>query len=185
MNNEKRYASALPVEQQNPYKADKVQYFSQLHSYPKRWEFIARRTCGTTAAAMAMSLSNPSVSPMEVLLKAAELHTVPSSDHNFWFIVENAGQKIRIPIGMTITPEVQSSNFEITDEPPKQTQEYSPIISMQNGYDHRGSRKLFAQFGIDAQKMGDKTKPLTEEGLKTTIASGHVFMASVKNSVTR
>ncbi len=183
-----RWMYGLPekIIQRNMFKADLVNYYSQLHSFP--WTAVARRTCGITAATMGMSLVRPDVTPMDVLERASELHEVPSNSTNYWLEVDYEGKKIRIPAGQELDHKllehIKTENLKLTDEVEDSQDRYNPIFSLANGYDHRGSQRLFESFGIKAEMMGSKQKPLSMDKLKDLIRSGAVFMASVTNSIT-
>lgn len=167
-------------------KADLVKYYSQLHSFP--WTAVARRTCGITAATMAISLKIPDITPMDVLERASELHTVPSSGKNYWLEVDFQGKQFGVPGGQELDQklleQIHAENLNLTDQPKENADTYMPVFSLANGYDHRGSSRLFESFGMKAEMLGSKQNPLSTQKLKELIKSGAVFMASVTNSIT-
>lgn len=173
--------------QRNMLKADLVSYYSQIHSFP--WDFIARRTCGITAASMAVSLKNSAVKPFDVLEEACNLHRVPGNSENFFLkVVGGNGKEILVPVGMSVGNDVEKA---LSDDPLIKLSEkggnvgeYRPVFSLNGGYDHRGSKDLFAQFGMRAEKLGEPKNKLKELDLVDRLKSGAVFMASVKNSIT-
>lgn len=162
-----------------------VVYHSQVTEYPPGWEYIARRTCGITSAAMAISLKHPDVSPLDVLLSASKLHLVPSGKVNYWLKTYLSNQEVYIPLGQNLPPDVPS-HFTIVSEMPKKnpSDSYRPVFSIENGYDHRGSEALFKQYGMSAEKVGDKNKPTSPEEIAGLVQQGCTLLLSVKNSVT-
>lgn len=168
-------------------KADLVSYYSQIYSFP--WDFIARRTCGITAASMAISLKNSAVKPFDVLEEACNLHRVPENSENFSLkAVSDSGKEILVPVGMSVGDDVRVAlkndpRIKLSEKNGN-TGEYRPVFSLNGGYDHRGSKDLFAQFGMKAEKLGEPKNKLEEDDLISKLKSGAVFMASVKNSIT-
>lgn len=161
-------------------------YHSQLTEFPSGpgWDHIKRRTCGITSAAMAISIHHPEVNPMDVLVRASELHRVPASKTNYWLEVSNNGQKIYIPYGQTPPAEPIPQTSLISDPPASNPSDvYSPVFSIANGYDHRGSSELFASFGMEARKVGDHKSPLPPEDIRRELDTGHVLLLSIKNSL--
>lgn len=183
---EKNFMYSLPVEQPHPFRADRIKYFSQLFSFPKEkvWNYIAKKACGITSAAMAISIKDKEIDPFKVFIAAIKLHSVPSEDNNYWLQVDNNGTSYRIPIGNHLDPEIVSQGFQYTNSNSFSKENYFPVVSLERGYDHRGSEKLFKQFGIEATIQGNKEKLLPEKQLIELVQNGHVFMASVKNSIT-
>lgn len=190
MANEKKGEYKVAVQeriiQPNMLKADQVKYYSQLKEFP--WEAVARRTCGITAAAMAISYFRPETSPLDILKKAVSLHKVPKDWKCSWLTVEVGGEDVHIPIGQEMDEKLRKGLDKmkvISDNLyGSEAKEYFPVYSLSNGYDHRGSKKLFGEFGIRAEMLGDKDKPLSKEELKEKIKSGSMFLASVTNSIT-
>lgn len=183
---EEVFMYSLPVEQSNPFRADKIMYFSQLLSFPKEkvWEYVAKRACGITSAAMAISISDKKIDPFKVFVVAIKLHRVPSKENNYWLQVNNNGTSYKIPVGNHLDPEIISQGFQYTNSNSFSKENYFPVVSLERGYDHRGSEELFKQFGIEAKIQGNKKDPLSEKQLIELVQNGHVFMASVKNSIT-
>lgn len=183
---EKVFMYSLPVEQSNPFRADRIKYFSQLLSFPKGniWDYISKRACGITSAAMAMSIKDKEIDPFKVFTVAIKLHRVPSKEKNYWLQVNNNGTSYMIPVGNHLDPEIVSQGFQYTDSNSSSEENYFPVVSLERGYDHRGSERLFKQFGIEAIIRGNKENLLPEKQLIDLVQNGHVFMASVKNSVT-
>lgn len=183
-----RWMYGLPekIIQRNMLKADLVSYYSQLHSFP--WTAVARRTCGITAATMGLSLARPDVDPMDVLEMASKLHEVPRSRKNLWLEVTYEGKSLRIPAGQDLDTKllghIRDEKLTLSDTAQNKSETYNPVFSLANGYDHRGSKRLFEAFGVRAEMMGSKQEPLSMEKLKEVIKSGAVFMASVTNSIT-
>ncbi len=149
---------------------------------------MARRTCGITAAAMGMSLHLPEVEPLEVLKKAASLHKVPSKMKNYWLRLSVDREQMMLPVGQllddSLLQAIKAEALELISDSEKNEAEYRPVFSLANGYDHRGSKELFAAFGVRAEMLGDKDKPLDLDGLRRVMRSGAMFMASVTNSIT-
>src|SRR5689334_23801265 len=85
------------VVQKSMLKADQIHYFSQIKEFP--WEVVARRTCGITAAAMAISFFHSEVKPMDVLAEACLLHQVPVGEKCSWVTFEDGEKKIVISVG--------------------------------------------------------------------------------------
>lgn len=183
-----QYRLAFPerIIQSNMLKADLIRYYSQLHCFP--WTSVSRRTCGITAAAMAISFFQPDIEPIDVLIKATEIHKVPSNAKNLWLSVNSEKGKINIPAGQELDEKlleaIKTEKLNLTDKVSNKETEYKPIFSLANGYDHRGSRELFGSYGIKAEMLGDKDKPLSQNELRKRMRSGMMFMASVTNSIT-
>lgn len=181
------YKIATPelIIQANMLKADKLRYYSQLKEFP--WESVARRTCGITAAAMAISLFRPEVKPLDVLETACSLHEVPPDFSCSWVTFEHDGRKLTIPVGEKMDTKLAEAlkDKELSSvNPPGEIKNYRPVYSLNNGYDHRGSKELFGKYGIRAEMLGDKDRPVSAALLKEKIRAGAMFMASVTNSIT-
>lgn len=172
--------------QANMLKADLIRYYSQLHCFP--WEAVSRRTCGITAAAMAISFFRPEVEPMDVLKKAISLHKVPSEAKNYWLSLGFESEKILVPVGREIDGKldeaIRKEGLSVVACGESTGSEYKPVFSLANGYDHRGSEALFGEFGVKAEMLGDKEAPLGLKELGEVMGKGAMFMASVTNSIT-
>lgn len=166
-------------------KADQLHYYSQLKEFP--WEPVARRTCGITAAAMAISFFRPEVRPLDVLETACSQHQVPANFKCNWVTYEHNGKELTVPIGEKMDSKLSK---ELKDKelssinPHGEISNYKPIFSLAKGYDHRGSKELFDKYGVRAEMLGDKSKPVDAVTLKEKIKAGAMFMASVTNSIT-
>lgn len=164
------------------FKGGKIKYFSQLFCFP--WEAVAKTSCGLTSATMAISYFLPDISPMEVFKTACKLHSVPANSHNYWLEVNNEGDTIQVPIGQRVSRKMEdyakNNNFRIITEGACEGR-YEPVYSISNGYDHRGSERLFGQFGVKANKVGDFSNPVEQDEFIDEINNGNMFLVSVSN----
>ena len=166
-------------------KGDKIRYHSQLMAFP--WKPVAKTACGITAATMAISYLKPEVTPMEVLIKACELHRVPNDWPCLWLVVEANGKTIEVPMAEKSDSALMigSEGLLVSDKNPHEgVINYEPTFSINRGYDHRGSERLFRAFGIKASMVGDKNKPVEEAELMEAVGSGAMFVASVTRQLT-
>lgn len=160
-------------------KNEKTKYFSQLKSFP--WEMVAKSSCGITSAAMAISYFDKSITPMDVLRKASELHTVPENTVNYWLVVSNDSGNFSVPVGRTLSKRfIESSereNLKIVKEGGSRG-EYQPCFTIATGYDHRGSKRLFGAFDIKAEMLGDKNNPIDLKEVEREVRVGNMFLIS-------
>jgi hypothetical protein len=163
-------------------KGEKIKYYSQLQSFP--WEMVAKSSCGITSAAMAISYYDNSVDPMDVLKVASKLHKVPKDENNYWVSVT---KDFLIPVGQKLNKKfnesIEANKLNVASIGHSYG-DYEPCFSIANGYDHRGSERLFKAFGIRAKMMGDKSSPAELDTVKNELRKGNMFLmsASRKNN---
>ncbi len=165
-------------------KADSVKYFSQMAEFP--WEPVAKRVCGITAAAMAITYFQPTVTPMAVLKKVCDLHTVPNDWPCVYLTVKQGEDEINVPVAESLDEAMTSelTGMNLTNKNSRKNDRYQPVFSLVRGYDHRGSVRLFESFGIKAEMKGDKNKPIQADELREMIKGGAMFMPSVTRLLT-
>lgn len=172
------------------------EFFNQLQSFP--WKSVGKRACGPTAVAMAINLLNkktpnlPLVTPIEVLRRANDMNKLPGDKIQLRLHVQHPdGITDLITVGdlcdESLTRDIIEDKIKLPETflvgaIPYES-DYSPIYTLMRGWDHRGSERFFAEYGIRAEQFGDKNhqQKSMQEVLKS-IQAGSMLLCSVKHS---
>lgn len=162
-----------------PLKGSHVDPISQFTSVNKELaDILGNRVCGPSCVAMALQVYNKypkdkSVGNIEFLLvDLINMHK--SNGKMIKFKTTLDSQVVDIPVELATEQNkelLKDERFFTTEE----NNSYSPVFSLVNGYDHRGSEKVFAKYGL----KGGYFEKVGLSYLITELKSNKVLVLSV------